>query len=349
MVIRAVLAIAVFVCAAARVAGADGGAKADADELVREGMELGRAGKLDQAIAAFKRAEAIYPRAVNDCNIGLAYARQNRWAQAHFFLVRCRERWSREETRPMDAWVDQRIKKSLAALKDGDYAPVDIRVTPVDAVVRVSAFAPDETFVGGRIVWLPHGSATVAASREGYQPKEIALAVSGRARQTASIDLSPIPVERPTREPDAPPPDVSKPSVTADPTTDPIGPTSPPAEPTSPPARSRGAGPWLALGAGVALGIAGGVMHVQAAGSRSDLIDLEAPGSDASQDEIDGKRDTFHQQRNVTIGLYTAGGIALGVGLYLFLRSDGEGESRRPVVGAAPTKGGGTVWLHWNL
>ena len=66
-----------------------------ADELVEEGNRLGAAGTLDDAITRFKEADLLVPRAIHACNLGLAYSRQLKWVDAHFYLRVCRRRWNR--------------------------------------------------------------------------------------------------------------------------------------------------------------------------------------------------------------------------------------------------------------
>src|SRR5262245_24732927 len=83
--------------------------RARADELTQEGNDLGRQGQLDAAIAKFKQAYQLFPRALYACNLGLAYVRKQDWPRAHYFLSLCRSRWDADEGTTLQPWVNQRI------------------------------------------------------------------------------------------------------------------------------------------------------------------------------------------------------------------------------------------------
>src|SRR5688572_16013965 len=151
---RWLLLVCVLVGLPARVAAQDD-PRARADALVRKGNELGQAGKLAEAIAAFKEAEQLHRRAVPLCNIGLAYGKLGKPALAHLYLRRCRERWTATEDKAAPAWIDvelARLDKLLAA----DHGRIDLGLSPVNARAVVSAFADDDPIPPGP-VWLPVG------------------------------------------------------------------------------------------------------------------------------------------------------------------------------------------------
>ncbi|HTM19164.1 MAG TPA: hypothetical protein VL172_01610, partial [Kofleriaceae bacterium] len=94
-----------------------------ASELAREGNQLAEQQRFGEAIDRWKRAEALSSRLLHPCNIGLAYARWQRPAQAHLFLRLCRERALRDAVSVPD-WVDARLAAVEAALRGGGFGQV---------------------------------------------------------------------------------------------------------------------------------------------------------------------------------------------------------------------------------
>lgn len=161
--------------------------KTAADELVRDGARLGKAGDYEQAVDRFKRAEAMFSRAIHDCNIGLAYARWNKLGRAHAFLDRCRSR----AVEALPAWVDKRARAVMEELRNGSYAPVEILADHVGATIQVSTFAADEVFGAPRVVWLPFGEHVIVVSLSGYQPQRRTLTIDSNHGVRVSIEFGP--------------------------------------------------------------------------------------------------------------------------------------------------------------
>lgn len=309
-----------------------------ADALAVQAAKLGRAGKLAEAIARFKAAEALYPQAAYVCNIALAYVRLKRWAQAHLFLSSCRARWIRDESRPLPTWVDRRSRQALAKLQAGAFAAIRFSSTPAGATVSVSAFLPDETFTTPRVVWLPTGRHTVTATKAGFKKLEQPLDVKADGNNT--IQLEAVPVVKPQPKPD-PPPATKRPEPKPDPTPPVV--RKPIVEPTPKPipaTRSR-AVPALVTAAGIGLAVAGGITHVFAVRARDDA---EAAQTDTAFMEL---RDRFRTRRMFTYGFYTAAIVATSIGAYLLLRGDRSSESAVK-LGAGATASGGMVWVRWS-
>lgn len=323
---------------APRPASAQEDPRERADLLLREGAELGKQGKDDEAIARFKEAERIYPRAIHDCNIGLVYARTKRWPQAHLFLTRCRERWARQETRPLPGWVTTRLRAVHDQLDAGGFAPITLTVNPPTATLTTSAFAADETFTA-RVIWLPLGTHQVTATAGGYQPRTIPIEAATPARQTISISLAPEPgpVEEPGPtepepelkpvEPEPAPVEAREPAVT-----EPL-PHPPPSD-----TRRRSVAPWLVTATGVAAMSAGGYFYYVAATTDDDV---EAGTK---------SRDDWKRDETLGYGLFWGGAAVTTAGIvWLYLTRDRGDASDRPTVGAVPGPGGGYVWLEWSL
>jgi hypothetical protein len=309
-------------------AGADE-ATERANALVQEASDLGRAGKLEEAIAKFKAAEQLLPRAIHDCNIGLAYVRLQRWPQAEMFLARCRERWSAEETRPLEPWVDRRIREAQKQLSEGDYGPVRLTSEPAGATIFVAAFGDDESFDVPRIIWLPAGEHRLEASADGYEPTAITVTAVRGERVDIAIALAAVAVEL------SPPSDEAAQAITALPGNAEVA-------TDVAPRRSRKVG-WIVSGGGLGLVAAGGVFHALAFDAKSDAEKL-GPGP-----EFDALDDKFSKRRAVAIGAYAVGGATIAAGIYLLVRSRGEREPAPPVsVGSGPGDVGVSVlWRTW--
>ena len=191
-------------------------------------------------------------------------------------------------------------KQAKKALERGDFAPVIVAVEPDGANVKVEPLG--ESFASPLTVWLPFGKHRFAATAPGYEPFETELELTDRARVAlplrlrklrgatgATIDLTepddgrvggvvtvqdPKPQDHASLLPDrflnAPDPELE--AAAGD---------------------SSNGWAWLSLGAGIAAGAGGGVIHA-------------AGDSDAS---VKG-----------AIGLYAVGAIATGIAVYLFAR-----------------------------
>ncbi len=178
---------------------AEAKARADAKDF------LGAATKYREAYAADPRPELI-------CNVGVAYHKARELPRAHLFLGRCLERGSTLDDRKFIDVVRTTLASLEAAFKTGSYTPVDVLVEPRFATVAIDAFAADETFDGGRTVWLAFGTYRLTVRAEGYRTQTIDVAAKDHAILPVRITLE--------REPVAVPP-----ARGTDPA-DPAGPTS---------------------------------------------------------------------------------------------------------------------------
>src|SRR6185436_20471106 len=161
---RAAVLIATILVAAAT-------ARADpqvADRAAAEADALARAKDFRGAAAKFREAYAADPRPDFMCNIGVAYHKAQELPRAQLFLSRCLERGSALDGKFIDV-VRATLARLEVTLKAGNYTPVDVVVEPRFATVAIDAFAPDETFDGGRTVWLSFGAYQVTARAEGYR------------------------------------------------------------------------------------------------------------------------------------------------------------------------------------
>jgi hypothetical protein len=322
------LLVCVLVGLPARAAAQDD-PRAQADALVRKGNELGGAGKLAEAIAAFKEAEQLVPRAVPLCNIGLAYGKLGKPALAHLYLRRCRERWTATEDKAAPAWIDAELAKLDKQLVGG-HGRIDLKLRPADARAVTSAFAADDPLPAGRI-WLPLGDHTITVSADEHDSKTVPVHVSQGTQGLAITHARTTDAVAPPPRDPPPPVDGRKPPAVEDRPPEPID------RPMPPPRRSRlpfytGIGGVLLLGGGV-------TFHVLALGAKD-----EAEKYAADDPRFASHASDFRRDRALAIGLYAAAGVALAATTYLILRTE-----RGPAVGAAPTRGGAAAVLTWTL
>ena len=159
-------------CASSQLAFAD-----EAAELVEKGQELGKQGEWTLAIAAFKRAEVLKPKAINACLLGLAYTRRELWAQAELYFARCHARAKAGDEAP--EWVADAEATLASKLAAARIPLITITVTPpTEATIAVYGFEPDETMQPG-----PHhlspGRYSIEVAAPGYfkQTREVVVVV----------------------------------------------------------------------------------------------------------------------------------------------------------------------------
>lgn len=293
--------------------------RVEADRLVREGAALGEEGRWDEAIARFKEAEKLWPRALHDCNIGLAQARARRPHLGLFYLERC----ERRETATLPAWVGARQREARAALSRGAFAQIELRVVAaeggeavVGAELTVSGLG-DETLAAPAQLWLPLGEHTVVARAPGRVETRRALSVGARDRVVVEVALvlEPTVQAEPEPEPDPMPEPEPEPVVVAPPlvATPEDGDSNTPA--------------WVTIGVGGAALAVGGILYGVAAKTGDDASRLP-PGA-----AFDEKLAAFELERGFSYGLLGVGAAAVVVGLGLVLFADGPRATVTPVAG----------------
>jgi hypothetical protein len=281
----------------------------DSEALKAKGEQLAKDGRFGDAIEAFKAADKIKPRASHACLIALAYTRRELWPQAELYLSICHERAKAGD--PLPDWVglaDQQIRERLAA---ANVVAVVIDVKPANAQVTVSSFAPDEVFAP-RTIHLPLGTHVIFAKADGYEPAQTTLAITTKTPQHIEIELKPI-----------------------------ASPTAPPVVEQRMPTTTEKRGKPLIIAGGAAIG-AGVLAHLWMGYEHGKLQDAHDHNDPALYDDHSGSYDTA---RIATIGLYGAGAVCLGIGLYLRSTSP-EGA---PAIAAVPLpEGGALVSIGWE-
>lgn len=263
--------------------------RAEADRLLAEGKALGEAGRAADAIQKFREAERLLPRAVHRCNIGLAYVKLGKLPLALLYLERCRA-----GARSFPPWLAQR-QGEVASQLAATHAPVEIRITPSEASISVSALDAGEPLRSGERVFLPQGEWRVAAQHDGYLPGETIVRVKNLAGQQVELVLEPHPAARVEQ---SAAPEVRSLQHSA-------------ARPAS---TARRIAPWFALGAGVVSAGAGVLFHLRSLEARRDAVALHA-GS-----EFDDRKADYRRNGWLAAGAYTMGAVGVGLGVYLLLR-----------------------------
>lgn len=289
-----------------------------AETLRTRGEQLAKERHYSEAIDAFKAADRLEPRALHACLIALAYTRRELWPQAEIFLEQCEKRATASD--PLPDWVPtakQQLAERLAAV---NVAAVEIVVEPagVGAKFAVSSFAPDELF-DPRTIHLPPGRHLITVTASGFRDVQQTVEVKDGTPQRVSITMLPLTTE-PPRAPEQPVP--------------------PPLE-----AAPRSKVPYVVMGIGGALAAGGGLIQATLfRTARNDMVDAARIQDEPAYREAEHR---FDRYRAVSIGLYAAGAVTLGVGVVLALTGH---ESKEPLqVSITPIDdGGGLVTVEWT-
>jgi len=281
-----------------------------ADRAAAEADALARAKDFRGAAAKFREAYAADPRPDFMCNIGVAYHKAQELPRAQLFLSRCLERGSALDGKFIDV-VRATLARLEVTLKAGNYTPVDVVVEPRFATVSIDAFAPDETFDGGRTLWLAFASYRVTVRADGYQPRTVEVTAKDRAMLPLRIALEREAVVEPPRDRDA---GVKPAQPGGDTTGRPAGPVDRPAPPPAAPQRPSMV-PAIAASAGVVVLAA---LSLYAHGQAADHADQARFA--LHQSAYDSEADSVRTWNTVFgVGLVGAGAGALASG-YLWFR-----------------------------
>jgi hypothetical protein len=184
---------------AAAVAPSDTPAAA-ALSKAREAGERARAGDYAGAVHLFKQANVLDARPEYACNVGIAYYKARDLPRAHYFLDGC---LATGGDLPPDflASVRRVFTTVEERLRAGDFAPVEIRVSPPQARVIVSSFASDEPITSGRRIYLRVGQHLLLATANRHETRQIAIDLFNTDPRYVEMVLEPFPVEAPALAP----------------------------------------------------------------------------------------------------------------------------------------------------
>jgi|GEM_PF-2145665 len=298
-------ALVVALClSAASVAGSARAAadpSADADARILELAERARverkAGDYDAAIATLKEAIGIAPKPWLLYNIARLYEDSGRYdlARSHYELCLGPN---------VDAETQSRAKDGLARLdKLGEHGRLVLTISPKGAAVKLDGVAWDLDDAGGTS--LTAGEHQLTVSHPGYVTLEKRVDVLGGQTMDLVVNLSKEPTEIVRTV------EVEKPVVVTKTVTQTVERTD------------VGAWPWIALGAGLAAGGAGGYLF-WAGTDDWDAIDGQ---EFATQAEFEAAKEPGATKRGWGTALMATGGALLATSVILFLIDDGGEES----------------------
>lgn len=312
-------------CALALLAGTAQAGPEEAARLRAEGESFARQRRYEEAVRAFKQADAEEPRGDHDCFIALAYRRLERWAQAEMFLSRCRSRLKSGEAPP--TWVPSLTTEIADGLTRTGHARVLIGVEPAEAAaqaqIAVSAFAADERTAPGAI-YLPAGKHLLEVSATGFQNGSQTVEVESGREIAVVVKL--LPPEAAVTPPPEEPPAIEKPVV------------SETRRPMTVVERGSGLG-WFCLGVGASAMVAGGIFNYLALHNQ-DL--LARAKTDADYEEHETR---FDAQRIGTYVGYGIGAAGIAAGIYFLLKPQ---RQRTVWVSGAASDSGASLLLEWH-
>ena len=299
-----------------------------------------RAGDYAGAIVLFKEAFALDGRAEYACNVGVAYYKARDLPRAQLFLDACLLSGA-DLPQSFVASVWRVLETVEGRLRQGDYAPIDLRIAPADAEVRVSLFADDEPVIGSRRIWLPVGNHTITAAAPGHTKRQFTVEVGSRQAQRIDVVLpaeSPPPASQANSKPitdpapSRPPPLAApRPAQLNRPLFTPTFEGDEPRKQPSKPVPGLGAAKGTGIAALISLGVS--IAFYASAGDSSD-------DPDDPYDDIDPAAESA---RMLSYMGFTASAVLGTVSIALFAR--GAASSNKPTVSASGSSNGGTVWL----
>lgn len=202
---------------------------------------------------------------------------------------------------PLPEWAPEAFRVLADGLAEAGLVAVTFASTPGGATLALSAFAPDEQFTP-RTLHLPPGAYTVRATAKGYRESAQSFTVKDPQTVTIALDREPV---------------------------------------VAAPAPAPSKVPWIVIGAGAAVAVAGGVIHATAYRTARNTL-----AGDSTQAQYDKDEAAYDRDRELVVGAYALGGAAIvtGVILHFAFTEDGGG----PEVAVSPTRGGGMLTFGWS-
>lgn len=312
--------------AAAKPAEAPKADKNAAKKFYGTGKKSFEAGKYEDAIAAFKQADALVPGPAPRYFIAQAYDKLDKAAES---VAAYKAYLELNPDEKKEAKKIAEAKERIAALEPKLPATLTVAVSPADAP-GLQVLVDGKAATGP--VSLPAGEHKVEASADGFEPHSESKTLKGNEKAEVSVTLKALP--RP--EPVAVLAPAPEPSTAPAPALPP-----PPPEPASQPSKLPAFVTLGIAGAGAALGTTFGIL---ALGAQSDF--------DADPTEDNAQK----AERNALISDMSFGvALTFGITGAVLLFSGGEEASESAAASARPivapfvgTTGGGLV-ANWRF
>jgi hypothetical protein len=316
--------------------------RAAARELATSGLDAFKAGKYDQALDSFTKAESLFHALPHLLFIARSHAKLGQYVAA-------REAYMKiiKEVLPSNAPQAARDAQSNASSEVSNIEPKIGRIT-INVVAKEQAKnlvvtldgTPISAVLIGSPVPIDPGDHVIEGVATGLRGKTTVGVAQGQ-RQDVALKLDPdasavppvaaaVPAaaaaEQPATPPPAPPPEAA--------------PAPPPPAPDK--ATSSGGtngmriGSYVAFGVG-AVGIAGGIAFmVQSSSKRSDadkLCTLPGGACDASvKDQVNSLDSDANKARTLSIVGFALGAAGIGAGVTLFVLSSGHSEKAASIA-----------------
>lgn len=323
---------ALVVCAATASAETPSAGKDLAAQRAREGEKLGNAKDFVGALKKFREAADLDPDTpAYACNVGMANYALNHYPRAHLWLTRCRNANGGSFG---SSGVEQVFHFIENDLRTHDYTPISIRTSPPGARVQVSYYDSEGPSRAPITMYVAFGRYQVTIEHDGYEPVHDQLVATDRSAIARSY-----PLERDETATSGGGSDAQG-TGTGD-----GGPRNASGAAGSGQVdlhggvtvhRARKKWPLWLVGGGAVLGLTGGYAFYRA-------VQATDP------DHYDGHLSSIRTPEIAAYTLWGLGGAAAAAGLYLYFRQPVEREESPPMsVAAAPTAGGGMVFLSWQ-
>ncbi|HVZ74458.1 MAG TPA: hypothetical protein VHJ20_18885 [Polyangia bacterium] len=295
----------------------------DAEELIRQGVALRRAGKDGAAFGYFERAYQVAHTPRSAAQLGLVELALDRAPDAETHLT--------EALATNDPWVEQNHASLETARTNArkKLARVELVGAPSGARVTVGARTLDVPADG--VVWIAPSAVAISISVAAADGRTVEVKVASVSAGASTR----VEVQMPPPVPAAPPPAPVESATSPTP--------SEPAEAATPNdggKRARRIAGIVTGAAGVALGVAGVVVY-EAGSSKLDAIKKDA----ANHKPYDTANGNYQTLGDAGIALIAVGGAAVATGVVLYVLNRDAEPAAEPRVAFGYVPGGGVLQI----
>jgi len=294
---------------------------AAARALAVDGLKLAQANNCAEAVPKLERAEKLYHSAVVSIRLGECYVTVGRLVEGTELLRKALREPQPAEPAPALSKALERAQKLLDATKPR-IAGLTVKVAAVqDMGVKIDGNLVPSVLLDTEIPIDP-GEHSVDVTAPGFIKSSTRVSVSEGEKKSLTLTL--------TRDPNAsvptpPPSKTGQEPVTPAPsaTPAPVTSNSPAPAPERPPNRTAA---YVALGAGAAGVVAGGVLGLMALQRHGDLKDVCT--NNVCPPEKQGDLDSARKLGNVSTIAFAVGGAGLALGTVLFFTAQPSSADR---------------------